>query len=70
MIECYMSVVNIGLLFGGGFGDYTEQESYGTQKYLVKYVVDVSFYPDEVNRVQSVGRVPLKCSCPGGPNFM
>ena len=44
MIECYMSVVNIGLLFGGGFGDYTEQESYGTQKYLVKYVVDVSFF--------------------------
>lgn len=44
MIECYMSVVNIGLLFGGGFGDYTEQESYGTQKYLVKYVLDVSFF--------------------------
>ena len=28
MIECFMTVVNFGLLLGGGIGDYTEQIHY------------------------------------------
>jgi hypothetical protein len=28
MIKCYMTVVNYGLLLGGGYGDYTEQQNY------------------------------------------
>lgn len=28
MIECFMTVVDIGLIAGGGIGDYTEQIHY------------------------------------------
>lgn len=46
MIECFMTVVDIGLIAGGGIGDYTEQIHYTqeTQKFGVKFIFDVSFF--------------------------
>jgi hypothetical protein len=46
MIECYMTVVDRGLLLGGGTGDYTNQVHYADepQKFVIKFFVDVSFF--------------------------
>lgn len=46
MIQCYMTVVNMGLLLGGGIGDYTQQIQYQDepQKYAIKIVFDLSFF--------------------------
>jgi len=46
MIECYMTVVDRGLLLGGGTGDYTNQVHYQDewQKFIIKFFVDVSFF--------------------------
>lgn len=45
MFECFMTVVYIGLILGGGIGDYTEQIYYGDrERYLIKLTIDVSFF--------------------------
>jgi len=46
MIQCYMTVLDRGLVLGGGIGDYTEQLHYldATQKYGLKLFHDSTFH--------------------------
>ena len=46
MFQCYLTVVYIGFLSGGGLGDYTEQINFAsnTELYGIKIVIDVSFF--------------------------
>jgi len=45
MIECYATVVNLGLLLGGGIGDYTEQIPHTeVERYGIKFIIDLSFF--------------------------
>jgi len=45
MIECFMTIVNLGLLLGGGIGDYTEQIHYSeVQRYIIMFILDISFF--------------------------
>jgi hypothetical protein len=45
MIECFQTIVDMGLILGGGAGDYTEPISYiETERYGVSFVLDVSFF--------------------------
>lgn len=45
MLQCFMTFVNLGLLLGGGIGDYSEQIHYSEkQRYFIKFFIDVSFF--------------------------
>lgn len=46
MMECFLTMVNYGLLLGGGIGDYTESIHFkrNTSMYFVKLVHDASFH--------------------------
>jgi hypothetical protein len=46
MYNCFMTVINVGLIAGGGVGDMTEQIEYFSdiQKFGIKFVIDVSFF--------------------------
>jgi hypothetical protein len=46
MFECFTTMLDYGLLLGGGIGDYTEQIHYGDMmdKYFVKLFHDASFH--------------------------
>ena len=46
MFECFLTMLNKGLVLGGGIGDYTERVHYEDepQKYFVKLVHDAMFH--------------------------
>lgn len=45
LLQCYMTVFNLGLIMGGGFGDVTEQIHYSeVQRFAIKFLFDVSFF--------------------------
>lgn len=46
MMECFLTMLDYGLLLGGGIGDYTESIHFkkNTSKYFVKLAHDASFH--------------------------